>query len=526
MQDSEIVAAIIAGDAEGLAAAYDRYAAPLLAFCSVLLAERADSSDAVQDTFVVATAELDGLRDPEQLRPWLYAVARNECHRRLRARAQAAGLDDGAATAMGDDDTIDFGVDLERAELREVVRAGLAALGPTDREVVEMSIRQDFGDEELAAVLGVSRTQAHQLAGRAKQQFAGSLGALLVVRGGRSYCDKLDVLLDGWDGSMTVLLRKRISRHVRTCRSCADRKRHELPAAMLLSVLAAVGIARGLRPQVLDLAAATAPEAIAYRAGVVRRAAPFGETGFPVPLDPPQVVHRARRPVVVVGAAAVFAGLCAFAFEAGLLQHHGPPAQAAASLGSQVVAPGTGTSSTSTVTTSGKTHRSSSKPAADISATPTISPTGTLTVTPGGGTGPTSPGSHSSSPTSPSSPPHTSPPPSSQAGTLTASPGSVTLGESAQGGDPTGSFTLTANGGPVNYSISAPSGYAEDLIISPSSGSLAEGESITITVTWESSSTMSGGLAIGPNNPGVTVSYEAPSPVPSPSPTQTASTEP
>src|SRR5580658_10952857 len=86
MRDSEVVAAIVAGDPEGLAEAYDRYASPLYTYCRSLLREQADAADAVQDTFVIAASRLAGLRDRNRLRPWLYAVARNECHRRLRAR--------------------------------------------------------------------------------------------------------------------------------------------------------------------------------------------------------------------------------------------------------------------------------------------------------------------------------------------------------------------------------------------------------------------------------------------------------
>src|SRR6202451_336207 len=87
MRDREMVAAIVAGDPAGLAAAYDSYATALHAYCRSLLREPADAADAVQDTFLIAAAKLAGLRDPDRLRPWLYAVARNERHRRLRARA-------------------------------------------------------------------------------------------------------------------------------------------------------------------------------------------------------------------------------------------------------------------------------------------------------------------------------------------------------------------------------------------------------------------------------------------------------
>src|SRR5208282_1398390 len=93
MRDSEVVASIVAGDALGLAAAYDRYADPLYKYCRTLLSDPADAADAVQDVFVIAASRLDGLRDPSRLRPWLYAVARNESLRILRSTKGTSALD-------------------------------------------------------------------------------------------------------------------------------------------------------------------------------------------------------------------------------------------------------------------------------------------------------------------------------------------------------------------------------------------------------------------------------------------------
>ena len=93
MEDPEVVAAIVAGDPAGLAEAYDKYAVPLHSYCRSMLREAADAADAVQDTFLVATAKLHTLRDPGKLRAWLYAVARNECLRRLRAGNALSALE-------------------------------------------------------------------------------------------------------------------------------------------------------------------------------------------------------------------------------------------------------------------------------------------------------------------------------------------------------------------------------------------------------------------------------------------------
>ena len=47
----------------------------------------------MENTFVITAGRLDRLRDPRKLRPWLFAVARNECHSQLRASEVGLGED-------------------------------------------------------------------------------------------------------------------------------------------------------------------------------------------------------------------------------------------------------------------------------------------------------------------------------------------------------------------------------------------------------------------------------------------------
>src|SRR5580700_6425421 len=112
MRDAEVVASIVAGDPDGLATAYDRYAGPLFKYCKSLLR---DPADAVQDTFVIAASRLDGLREPERFRAWLYAVARNESLRILRAKKGTSALDEAPDVT---DDSADASEHAHRAELR------------------------------------------------------------------------------------------------------------------------------------------------------------------------------------------------------------------------------------------------------------------------------------------------------------------------------------------------------------------------------------------------------------------------
>jgi len=73
-------------------------------------------------------------------------------------------------------------------------------------------------------------------------------------------------------------------------------------------------------------------------------------------------------------------------------------------------------------------------------------------------------------------------------------------------GTGTGQLTITASGGPVSsYSITAGSSLVGHLTVSPSSGSLTSGQSVTITVTSTSLLGLDGQLAVNPGGHSVTV---------------------
>lgn len=516
MRDSEVVAAIVAGDPEGLAEAYDRYASPLFTYCRSLLREPADAADAVQDTFVIAASRLAGLRDRNRLRPWLYAVARNECHRRLRARAaQVATPPD----AMPDvtDTSADVSGEAERGDLRMLLRSAIRGLNSGEADLVELQLRQGLDAAEVADVLGVSRNHAHALLSRARDQLEISLGALLVARSGRQDCAALDTMLQDWDGQLTVLMRKRVNRHIERCPVCAERKKRELAPALLLGLapLAALPAAPappGLRAHVLRLASSNSPEAAAHRASVAQRIGPFGHQGFPKPLDPPKSLWwRTRQGQVAAGvaAAAVIAAatLIAVAVAGGGPGHH----QGAEALGTGP-APGSSIGATSSAGPGGQgSSRHRSHPGGSASTPGAPTPAAGGLPSPGGGSLTTSPGAtHGASPQpsttspqpsspAPSTSTSTTSPPPPPAGKLSVTPTSILL---SLGGSTT--ISLTASGGPVSWSITESSSLIGELTASPASGALSSGQTTTVSVT-AGLLTVRGQLTVDPGGTTVTV---------------------
>ncbi len=299
MDDREIVTTIAAGDPAGLAHAYDEYAGSLYGYCHWMLGDPDDASDAVQDTFVVAASQLAGLTDARKLRPWLYAVARNECQ--LRLDGTEPGLEDSADPADPYPGTAGRP---DQAELREFVRTALGGLKPAEREVIELDLRHDLHGADLAVVLGVSRNQAHELAAGARGQLERGLGALLVARTGRRACPGLDMLLDGWDGELTPPDRKQIDRHIDQCDICADRIEGALRPALQHGMVPLFGPPLELRDEVLQLCTSSSAGALAYRRDVTQRAGPFRENGFPEPIRPPR-----RRVLALSGMTAAVAAV-------------------------------------------------------------------------------------------------------------------------------------------------------------------------------------------------------------------------
>jgi RNA polymerase sigma factor (sigma-70 family) len=285
MRDSEVVASIKARDPGGLAEAYDKYAARIFSFCRSLLGEPAAAAYAVQETFVIAASAVSELHDPNRLRPWLYAVARSQCHRRLRAGDLPAAHDETAGHGgAGDDD--------EHLQLLDLVRTAMLGLEPGDREIIELSLRHRLHGLDLADTLGVPRHHVHALVSRARGRLEETLGALLVARAGWGSCLVLDELLGDEDGT-TAPAHDRVSRHLEVCPVCAERQRQLLGPVMRLGFASGVPIPRGLRNRVLRLAADPLPAAVAERTAIEQQAGAFAAYGFPE--APPAEPAAGRR---------------------------------------------------------------------------------------------------------------------------------------------------------------------------------------------------------------------------------------
>ena len=526
--DREVVASIVAGNPAGLAEAYDRYAPALHAYCRSMLREPADAADAVQDTFVIAASRLRDLRDPDRLRPWLYAVARNVCLRKLRADKAAAHFAPALSAAVPESRP---GDQAELAEFRALVRDAAGGLTWRDREILRLRLWEELGPDEAGAVLGVSRGYASALFNRARDQLMACVGDLLVARTGRADCATLGQILANWDGQLTILIRKRLSRHIERCDTCSGRRRRELAPALLgLSPSAAIAGAAALGHAAAHTGGAATAHAggaaFALKAQTLAAAAghaepvaagPFGGNGFPRPAHHggswPAHVARVREtagrgPATAAGSAAAVALAAAVAAVIALaLPGGGHPGQASGP--TPGARPGGGS------TAPGHGGHAPGPPGGMPTSPSRTSPSGNNPATPGGAVAvlaqasqpanpaPTSANSSSPAPgPSPAPPPASTTPPPSPPSTPPASPttGKISVTATTVLLTPLlgGKITLTAEGGPVDWSISERASLLGSVTVSRSSGHLAAGASTTVTIGTSSLASLDTTLTVHP----------------------------
>lgn len=256
MNDSEILAALHAGNSESGPALLEAYGDSLFRYCWFLLRGRDASEIAVRDTFVAAIAYADRLPGPESLRPWLYALAHTECHRHHPAPPGAA--DEPPARPSQPD-----------ADNRVVAWNAVTSMPPLASEALELSSRHELPAAGIALVLGVQ--DAESLLAAAREELRRSLGAHLVVRRTGFDCAGLTAALRGWAGTMTTETRERVLAHAMDCAICGP----HLPGGVSVArVFALLPDPRpGTETRDVVLARLTDPRHSGYRDFVARRAA-------------------------------------------------------------------------------------------------------------------------------------------------------------------------------------------------------------------------------------------------------------
>jgi len=137
------------------------------AYVATLLGDRSAAEDVTASAFERAFLK-QGTYKPARgtERAWLFGIARNLALDELRRRRRSAAL----AAEPADLEAVPAEDAADAALRRAALRAAVAGLSPRDRELIALKFHAGLDNAELAAVLGVSVSNAGTLLHRAVQK--------------------------------------------------------------------------------------------------------------------------------------------------------------------------------------------------------------------------------------------------------------------------------------------------------------------------------------------------------------------
>src|SRR5829696_2231763 len=233
LDDARLAALAAGGDERAFEAVYDRHHRALLAFCRHMLGSLDEGEDALQQTFLRAHRSLVAQGPPDELRPWLFAIARNRCLTMLAARRIAAVPVETLEPAT---EGLSAGVE-ERADLRELL-GDIARLPEDQRSALVLAELGDLSHAQIAAVIEVPAAKVKALVHQARSR-------LIADRDARETpCEDVREQLSTARGG--ELRRGLLRRHLALCEPCRAYKdavaEQRSALALVLPVLPSVGL--------------------------------------------------------------------------------------------------------------------------------------------------------------------------------------------------------------------------------------------------------------------------------------------
>jgi DNA-directed RNA polymerase specialized sigma24 family protein len=134
-----IVSGLRAGEPGAVSELFGAVGEELFQYCWLMVRSRDTAFAVVRDTMIAAHARIDRLRNPGQLRPWLYALARMECERYTPAASEGAVL---LLNASGD-------------ETRLMAWRAVMSLPPAEREILDLTARLGMSAADAGLVTGL-----------------------------------------------------------------------------------------------------------------------------------------------------------------------------------------------------------------------------------------------------------------------------------------------------------------------------------------------------------------------------------
>ncbi len=161
LSDDQIIERTLAGETDAFGLLVRRWERPIYGLSLRMLGSDEDARDVCQETFLAAFRNLRKFRGEAKFSSWLYRIALNACHSRLRKQngviEQSIDQEDieGRKFEVTDLQSELLPDRMQRDQLAAVVRKSLHALPSEMRQVIIMKEYEELTFVEIAEVLQV-----------------------------------------------------------------------------------------------------------------------------------------------------------------------------------------------------------------------------------------------------------------------------------------------------------------------------------------------------------------------------------
>jgi RNA polymerase sigma-70 factor, ECF subfamily len=154
--ETELARSVLAGETDAFERFVDHFRSKVFHYSWLMCGNPEDAEEVAQETLFKVFQNIDQLRDPERVRPWVFRIAKNAClmqrRRSLFAPVHEVSLDDLAGSEPATDAPQPEVLVLD-AELRAVLDRVIAELPATYRAVVLLRDLEQLSTEETAQIL-------------------------------------------------------------------------------------------------------------------------------------------------------------------------------------------------------------------------------------------------------------------------------------------------------------------------------------------------------------------------------------
>jgi RNA polymerase sigma-70 factor (ECF subfamily) len=174
VQIAELVQAAATGDEAAFTELVARHHRDLLRVAYVICRDPSLAEDSAQAAWAIAWRRMGQVKDPDQIRSWLVAVAANEARRIVRSRRQTVH-----EISVGEIEL--HGVRHDRLDpladsiASSDLRRALESLDPTDRALIALRYVAELSSEEIGQALGMSASGARGRLSRLLLRLRGEL---------------------------------------------------------------------------------------------------------------------------------------------------------------------------------------------------------------------------------------------------------------------------------------------------------------------------------------------------------------